>query len=84
MHRMNRDEWRVTTDDRLVIRWYSRTRGVRSQGKRVGKACPLTAEERRAYVRGNATTAVRCIMDRRGMTLGDAFALLDEARSGRW
>ena len=72
---------RVVVNDRLVIRWWDRQRKhLYFQGKRVGKSCPLTREEVRAYVTKGAITCVRVIRQTRGLSLRDALDLLNSAR----
>ena len=52
-------------------------------GKRVGKDCPLTEEERRTYVERGAVSAVALIRNGRGITLREALGLLNAARGRR-
>jgi len=50
------------------------------QGKRVGKDCPLTPNEVRAYVKGSAVAAVKFIATKRDIRLPAALELLQQAR----
>lgn len=61
--------WRDPQTDRLV-----------RQGKRVGKDCPLTAEERRALVEHGPARTVKMIRDRLGCDLRTAKDLYDSAK----
>jgi hypothetical protein len=70
----------IITNDRLVLRIRLKGGRVISQGKRVGKDCPLSPNERRAYVQGDAISAVKIIRANRNLSLTDSMALLNQAR----
>ena len=53
-----------------------------SHGKRVGKDCPLTYEERRAYVLHGAAKCAKMVMERKGCTLRAAIETIKEATGG--
>lgn len=63
-------------EDRLVRRFYWDDGTQTYHGKRVGKDCPLTREEVRAYVERGVLAAVVEIKDRRGCSLVEAARLL--------
>ena len=50
------------------------------RAKRVGKDCPLTWEERMAYVNHGPVRACKQIMDSRKVSLAEAYALLNKTR----
>ena len=62
--------------DRLVMRWKNPTH---SQGKRMGKDCPLTREEIRTYVEHGTWSAVKLIAQRIGDPT-EALNLLNSVR----
>lgn len=71
--------------DRIVVRWHDpKTGEVFAQAKRVSGKCPLSADERRAYVHGGMPSAIKLIMHNRSMGLAKAKSLLDHATKGRW
>lgn len=55
---------------------------VRTYGKRVGSDCPLSYNERRCYVDNNGSPLMLCkfLMEKRGITLSEAWVLVKEAR----
>lgn len=80
---MNReDRQRVYHQDKLVIRARRPNGNVISQGKRVGKDCPLTKAERHEYVTKGAVFAVKLIREGRDVGLAEALRLLNDARGG--
>jgi len=65
----------VYDDDKLVTRWYDPRTGKRySQGKRVGKDCPFTPQERRIYVQEGGLALIRALR-MRGLSLREAVDL---------
>jgi hypothetical protein len=76
-------------EDRLVSRWRSTDGKHRYffRGKRVKASCPLTAEERKEYVKNGSVKAVAMIKVRTGLSLHDSLDLLrkaqGQARRGR-
>ena len=71
--------WTRYQNDSLVVR-YRRGREDLFQGKRVSKDCPLSAEERRLYVRKGAPSALRVIANRLRCSLTEALEVLNKAR----
>jgi hypothetical protein len=67
-------------EDRLVVRWRLPDGKFVSQGKRVARNCPLTAEERKAYVKYGIAKAVGMVRNRLGFSLRDAWDLVCKAR----
>lgn len=63
-------------DDKLVKRYRKKGCPIISVGKRVAKSCPLTRDEIRAYVKDGAISAVKKIMDNRGLRLSESWNLL--------
>lgn len=77
-------DWRVYQNDRLVIRYINgNTRKRLSQGKRVGKDCPLTQEERRIYIQKGIVATVLHVKERLALTLSDAMTLVKRARGDK-
>lgn len=76
--------WIQYHEDRLVRRFERQPRtAIREfhfHGKRVGKDCPLTKDERLVYVAEGTVKALRFIMQSRGMRLSEAWRLLKHAR----
>ena len=67
--------------NRLIAKWLNpKTGRVVVQGKRVGKDCPLTAEERRALITHGPARVVAMIRDRLGCSLREAKDLYDSAK----
>lgn len=80
------DGYVLLKDNRLVRRFRSKDiltdRFIISHGKRVAADCPVTYEERRAYVQKDAVSAVRLIRARLGCTLKGAVNTLKQATGG--
>lgn len=67
--------------NRLIAVWLDPQTNRRVvQGKRVGKDCPLTAEERRALITHGPARVVAMIRDRLGCSLRVAKDLYDSAK----
>lgn len=80
------DGYVLFKENRLVRRFKNTTLPQRqfliNHGKRVGKDCPLTYEERRAYVTDGAAKCAKMIMKRKRCTLMAAVGTLKEACGG--
>ena len=50
-----------------------------TQGKRVGKDCPLTGEERRAIVKQGVPRGVAFVREKRNISLAEAWNLVRSA-----
>lgn len=68
-------------NDKLVIRRRDKNGVVISQGKRVGKDCPLSRDEIRAYVELGTVKAIARIRENRDCSLREAITLLNKARN---
>lgn len=84
---MYNGRWMMYYEDRLVSRWRSTEdrRGTTKKrvffrGKRVGKTCPLTSEERKAYVKHGSVKTVALIRARTGLSLHESLDLLRKAQ----
>ena len=69
----------LKSDKLVIMKREIVTGNVTRQGKRVASSCPLTYEERRAYVKDGAFAAIR-IIKRRVKSLQEAMAILNNAR----
>lgn len=67
-------------EDRLMFAGFDEHGRYIRQGKRVGASCPLTYDERRAYVLHGQAKAIRLIRERRNLDLHEALKLLNKAR----
>lgn len=73
--------WKLYYDDNLVRRFRHTVTGeFRFHGKRAPAGCQLTTVERRAYVEGGATAAVKAIRNGRSLCLDECKLLLDRTR----
>lgn len=70
-------------NNRLVFGVRFKDGSICLQGKRVGADCPLTAEERRAYVKSGRSAAIKMIMARRKQGVRDAIETLNRATGER-
>ena len=68
----------------LVVVWRDSDRRIIKQGKRVGKSCPITQEEARAYVKGGPASAIRLIRARTGLGVLDCWKLVVTAKNSAW
>jgi hypothetical protein len=71
---------KVYHEDRLVKRVKRLNGKVVYQGKRPSRACPLTKEEVRVYVKEGTLKAISFLVETRGLSMADARQLLDSAR----
>lgn len=70
---------RIYHEDKLVVRARTPNGRVYFQGKRVAKSCPLTTEERRAYVVGGIVPATKLVRARLGLGLAEAYVYVLDA-----
>lgn len=73
---------RIIQSDKIAVVWRLPNGNCVAQGKRVGKDCPLTPDERRMYVEELARPAIICkrLMELRNISLGEAWRLVKLAR----
>jgi hypothetical protein len=78
--------WQLIYEDRLVTEWEKNSNWSKRVrvGKRVKDACVLTQAERRVYVKQGGPLCVKFVRDTRGITLTEAFRLVNEARGGTY
>lgn len=74
----------VYWDNLIYVSRDPKTKRLYYQGKRVPKDCPINYYERRIYVEFGTITAIRKIKTDRNITIGEAKALLDEARGKKY
>lgn len=73
----------VYETNKLVTRWRTpkgpaSERRYFSQGKRVGKDCPLTPEERKQYVQHGTLRAISLMHARTGLSHLECFGVLSD------
>jgi hypothetical protein len=72
-------------EDRLVSIWRrDGERGAIKRGKRVARDCPLSAEERRVYVKQGSLFCLKLMIDTRKIGLAEATKILNDVRGGSY
>jgi hypothetical protein len=73
---------RIIEDNLLVRVWRLPNGDCRAQGKRVTRDCPLSADERRQYVKelGRAAIFTKWLMRHRGIGFAEAWTIIKAAR----
>lgn len=73
-------DYKKVAEDRFRITWRKPDGSYTWSGKRVGKDCLISYEERRAYVKSGVFACVKLMIKRRGIGLVDAWRMFKKAR----